>query len=166
VVLPPQGDSLVLQTRRRKWPIPNELRPERNPAALRAAIEIARGIIPDAIFRSISATYNCGGMVVADRRTWVYPPDVIVALAEDGYRRLNSPDEAEIGDVVIYHDDRGAACHFGFVIRKNLLTPGEPGDALTVMSKWGADGEYIHPASRVPSALGTPAEYWTDRRRP
>jgi len=49
-------------------------------------------------------------------------------------------------------------------LRKNLLLAGGQEDLLTVLSKWGADGEYIHGASRVPAYLGTPAEYWTDRR--
>jgi hypothetical protein len=163
VVLLQRSDSLLLQTRAR-WQIPNELRPERNPAALRAAVEIVRGIAPDAILRSITATYNCVGMVVAARRTWVDPEHLVRILAEDGYRKLNGPNEAGLGDVVIYHDPQGAACHVGFVVRKKLLLSGGQEDPLTVLSKWGADGEYIHGASKVPLWLGTPAEYWSDRR--
>src|SRR5688572_17421766 len=120
VTLLQRGDSLLLQTRAR-WQIPNELRPERNPEALRAAIAIIRGFNPDAILRSITATYNCVGMVVASRRTWVDPEHLVRILLEDGYRRLNRQEEAELGDVVIYHDHNGAACHVGIVVRKNLL---------------------------------------------
>jgi hypothetical protein len=163
VVLLQRSDSLVLQTRA-KWQIPNELRPERHPAALKAAIELIRGIFPDAILRSITATYNCVGLVVASRRTWVDPADLVRVLRDDGYQKLSGPEESEIGDVVIYHDDNGEPCHAGLVLRKNPLLAGGQEDLLTVVSKWGADGEYIHGASRVPVYLGTPAEYWTDRR--
>jgi hypothetical protein len=163
VVLLQRSDSLLLQTRA-KWQIPNELRPEQHPAALKAAIELARGIVPEAILRSITATYNCVGMVVANRRTWVDPADLVRVLRDDGYRKLNGPEEGDVGDVVIYHDDNGIPCHVGLVVRKNLLLAGGQEELLTVLSKWGADGEYIHGASRVPIYLGTPAEYWTDRR--
>lgn len=160
-----RSDSLVLQTRAR-WQIPNELRPERNPASLRAAVEIARSIIPEAILRSITATYNCVGMVVASRRTWVDPADLLRVLREDGHRKLKGPEDTEPGDIIIYHDENGEPCHVGLVVRKNLLLGRGPEDLLTVLSKWGADGEYIHGASRVPGFLGRPAEYWTDRRMP
>ncbi|MGH7173459.1 MAG: DUF7689 domain-containing protein [Gemmataceae bacterium] len=163
VVLLQRSDSLLLQTRA-KWRIPNELRPERHPAALKAAVELAHALVPDAILRSITATYNCVGMVVACRRTWVDPADLVRVLREDGYRKLKGPEESDVGDVVIYHDDNGEPCHVGLVLRKNLLLAGGQEDLLTVLSKWGADGEYIHGASRVPVFLGTPAEYWTDRR--
>lgn len=140
--------------------------PNGNPAALRAAIELVRGIVPDAILRSITATYNCVGMVVASRRTWVDPGDLVRVLRDDGCRKLNGPEEADVGDVVIYHDGSGAPCHAGLVVRKNLLVPGGGEELLTVVSKWGADGEYIHGASRIPVYLGAPTEYWTDRRTP
>jgi hypothetical protein len=160
-----QQDALLLETRAR-WQVPNELRPERNPAALRAAVEIVKQFAPDAMLRSISATYNCVGMVVASRRTWVDPEHLVRVLTDDGCRRLNGPEEAELGDVVIYRDPEGEPCHVGMVIRKNLVVPGSQQDQLTVVSKWGADGEYIHDVSKVPALLGTPAEYWTDRRTP
>lgn len=163
MVLLQRSDSLLLQTRG-KWQIPNELRPERHPAARKAAIELVQGIAPDAILRSITATYNCIGMIVASRRTWVDPADLIRVLRDDGYRKLNGPEQSDVGDVVIYHDDNGNPCHAGIVLRKNLLLDNRREELLTVLSKWGSDGEYIHGAFRVPVYLGTPAEYWTDRR--
>lgn len=57
-------------------------------------------------------------------------------------------------------------CHVAVVAWKNLLLANGQNDLLTVVSKWGADGEYIHGASKVPGFLGVPAEYWTDRRVP
>jgi hypothetical protein len=103
-------------------------------------------------------------MVVATRRTWVDPEHLARILKDDGYRRLPREEDTDLGDVVVYHDDEGSACHVGIVVRKNLLVPGGDQELLTVLSKWGADGEYIHAASRVPGYLGRPAEFWTDRR--
>ena len=103
-------------------------------------------------------------MVVASRRTWVDPDHLVEVLKEDGYRKLNGPEETEHGDMVIYHDSHGRACHVGLVVRKNVVNAGAEGEWLTVLSKWGADGEYIHGALKLPGLLGTPAEYWTDRR--
>jgi hypothetical protein len=163
VALPDPGNALWMQTRS-KGLIPNELRPERNPAALKASVELMRGLFPEAICRSITATYNCVGVVVASRRVWVDPDHLVRILKEDGCRKLAREEEADVGDVVIYHDEGGSACHVGVVVRKNVLR-GEAGEELlTVLSKWGADGEYIHAASYVPALLGRPAEYWTDRR--
>jgi hypothetical protein len=160
-----QADALLLQTRC-KWSIPNELRPERPRAALQAAIDLAKDICPDAIFRSITNTYNCMGMIVASRRVWVDPEHAVKILTDDGYRRLSGPHEAERGDVVLYHNDKGEPVHIGIVMGKNLVLPGEQKDPLTVLSKWGGDGEYIHELSDVPGYLGHPAQYWTDRRKP
>ncbi len=39
-----------------------------------------------------------------------------------------------------------------------------PGDPLTVLSKWGGEGEYMHDMSDVPELFGTPAEFWTHRK--
>jgi hypothetical protein len=162
-VLIQPSDSLLLQTQA-KWQIPNELRKERPRASLQAAVELAKSLCPDAIFRSITNTYNCVGLVVATRRVWVDPERVVRILTDDGYKQLRRAEEADRGDVVIYHDDKGEACHVGIVVNKNLVVPGRNNDLLTVLSKWGGDGEYIHEMSKVPGYLGRPAEYWTDRR--
>ncbi len=162
-MLAQRNDFLLLQTRA-KWQIPNELRLERPKASLQAAIEVVKGIAPDAVFRSISFTYNCIGMVVASRRVWVDPGHLVRILNQDGYRRLPGVNDADRGDVVVYHDVDGEACHAGIVVARNLAIPGDETDPLTVLSKWGGDGEYIHQLSKVPSLLGRPSEYWTDRR--
>jgi hypothetical protein len=36
--------------------------------------------------------------------------------------------------------------------------------SIVVLSKWGYDGEYPHKVSYVPDALGSPEEFWTDRK--
>jgi hypothetical protein len=158
-----RSDSLLLQTRA-KWAVPNELRRERPVAALRAAVDLIRELFPEAQLRSITSTYNCVGLVVASRRVWVDPAHLVKILQDDGYRPLERPEDAESGDVVVYHDSDGEPCHAGIVVRKNLVVPGESRDLLTVLSKWGADGEYVHGATEVPLLLGRPTQYWTDRR--
>lgn len=157
-------NSLLLETRQR-WRIPNQLRPERPKVALQAAIDLAKEICPDAVFRSITNVYNCMGAVVACRRVWVDPEHAVKILKDDGYRKLGGPDEAERGDVVIYEDDQEPV-HIGIVFAKRLVVPGENGDSLIVLSKWGGDGEYFHDLTKVPGYLGRPTQYWTDRRTP
>jgi hypothetical protein len=71
-----------------------------------------------------------------------------------------------VGDVVVYHAPDGEVCHAGIVIGKNVLAPGQQADPLKVLSKWGADGEYLHDLSALPALLGKPAEFWADRRPP
>ena len=157
--------SLLLETRGR-WQIPNYLRPERAEAALRASVSLLGGQFPRAQLRSITAVYNCVGLVVASRRTWVDPEHLIRILREDGYRQLPGVAEVQPGDVVVYRDSDGQVCHVGFVVERNLIVLGERSDPLKVLSKWGADGEYIHDSLDLPPLLGTPTDYWTDRRLP
>jgi hypothetical protein len=158
-----QENELLLQTRT-KGKIPNELRPERPKIALDASVELWKNYRPDALLRSLTATYNCIGLVVASRRAWVDPEHLLRVLQEDGYTKLTKAAEAQKGDVVVYRDDDGEVCHAGIVVGKNILTEGGKQDALRVLSKWGADGEYEHDLSYVPALLGKAVEFWTDRR--
>ena len=82
--------AIPLATREGNY-IPNERAPERSPLELQASMRIWAGERPDAIFRSISATYNCIGMTFASRRTWVETEHVDMILREDGYRPLSGP---------------------------------------------------------------------------
>jgi hypothetical protein len=135
--------------------------------ALQAAIDLARELYPDAVLRSISGVYNCGGMVVACRRVSVDPADAVSALRADGYRELHGPHEVELGDVVVYHDDNNNPVHLGVVMSKpTLQVAGGAAPPIEVLSKWGADGEYLHEMRYVPVYLGHPAQFWTDRRLP
>lgn len=154
---------LALETRARR-PIPNEVRKERPRVALDAAVAHWRTLRPNALLRSISNTYNCVGLVVACRRVWAWPEDLVRVLIEDGYRRLAGEVEVEFGDIVVYEDDDGEVTHVGIVIGKNVLTPGSSRDVLRVLSKWGGDGEYLHDLSHVPQVYGRVAAFWTDRR--
>jgi len=123
-----------------------------------------RELVPEAQLRSITSTYNCVGLAIATRRVWVDPEHLVKILEDDGYRQLQRSEDTEYGDVVVYHDSDDEPCHVGIILRKNLLITGDNWDLLTVVSKWGADGEYVHQATKLPSLLGRPAQYWTDRR--
>ncbi len=159
----PEELSLALETRTRR-PIPNEMRKERARASLRAAVDIMKQNHPNALLRSITATYNCIGLVIASRRTWVDPEHLPSILVQDGYRLLRGPEEAEVGDVVVYRDKSGEISHVGLVSRKKISDPQNGMDYLQVLSKWGADGEYFHDLTDLPYLLGRPCEYWTDRK--
>jgi cell wall-associated NlpC family hydrolase len=84
-------------------------------------------------------------------------------LREDGYRKLDNPSEAVLGDVVVYRNDGGEISHVGILVSVQLqLEVG--GQELTVLSQWGADGEYFHRIDDVNPRLGQPTEIWTDRK--
>jgi len=163
-LLQPEQIPLKIETRRR-WGIPNEYRMEQDPKQLRYGREMWEGSKPNLIFRSISAIYNCVGMVVTHRRAWAFPIDLRKILSDDGFRQLKGPEEAFVGDIVIYQAGGDEITHVGIVQQKNLIRDlRNPGDPLKVLSKWGAQGEYIHDMTDVPEVYGKPAEFWTDRR--
>ena len=144
--------------------IPNERRHELPPAALRAAVEFWERARPNARLRSATAVYNCMGLIFASRRTWVDPDDLDTILEEDEYRQLAGAHEAQTGDVIVYRDRRDhSVCHVGVIveIKPEIQTASWK---ITVISQWGAMGEYFHLIDDVPELLGEPMEYWTDRR--
>ncbi len=158
---PSDRDSIPLATRERNY-IPNERRLEQSPAQLRAAVEIWQRERPNARLRSITAVYNCMGLVFASRRTWIEPDHISMILTDDGYSRLDGESEAKIGDIVVYKKNL-ALTHVGIIIGfDDDLSVGTR--KMKVLSKWGANGEYIHRIDDVPVLFGVPAEFWTDRR--
>lgn len=155
------GGQLPLATRKGRT-IPNDRRPEQPPARLRAARELVSRSHPNARLRSLTAVYNCMGMVFATRRTWVDPEDLQMILEDDEYRRLSDPDQVVEGDVVVYRNAQGNVAHVGLVARVNVNLS-QATREITVLSQWGADGEYFHSVDDVSPYLGAPTEYWSDR---
>ena len=143
--------------------IPNEQPPQRHPSSMRAAEAWALGVGDSIQTRSLRSTYNCVGMVFANRRTWVEPEHLQVILEEDNYRKLADINELQRGDVVVYHDEDGDISHVGIVIAIGLWQSDETRDVF-VLSQWGRDGEYFHLVNDVPYYLGQADEYWTDRQ--
>lgn len=143
--------------------ITNERRRELAPDSLRASAELWASERPAARLRSISATYNCVGMVFASRRTWVDTDELEKILQEDGYHRVSGLDEIDTGDVLIYRGAKGEIGHIGVVLSSEPVV-GTASWMVTVLSKWGAEGEYIHAPDHVPHFCGRPSEYWSERR--
>ena len=112
--------------------------------------------------RALSSEYNCVGMVFASRRTWVEDYHVEFILREDGYRVVSQLHDVMEGDIVVYRDDEGRVSHVGLVI--SAVPEVASGRlAITVLSQWGADGEYLHDIGDVHPNLGKPSEFWTER---
>ena len=154
-------NSIPLATRAGRR-IDNERRMEHLPARLRAAAHMITSQCHGAQPRTLSAQYNCMGMVFASRRVWVDITLIRRILEEDEYSRLAGPEALQVGDLVVYQRD-GADAHVGMVIGSEVIMPsGEP--VVTVLSQFGADGEYLHPIEQVPFLCGRPSEFWTDRR--
>lgn len=156
------GAELPLATRQGRT-IPNERRMELPPGTLRFAREKYERDKPAARLRTLTGVYNCMGMAFASRRTWVWPEDLGMILEGDEYHRLSGPDQAELGDVVVYHSPLGSVEHVGLVAQVNIDLR-QATRQIFVLSKWGALGEYFHQIDDVPELLGAPAEYWSDRK--
>lgn len=117
---------------------------------------------PNRKLRSLSSEYNCVGMVFAARRTWIEPEHVEWILQEDGYRQVAREADLDVGDVVVYRDGDSQVCHVG-IIFSIAMNVGSADWQITVLSQWGADGEYLHDIYDVHPSLGEPSEFWTDR---
>jgi cell wall-associated NlpC family hydrolase len=118
---------------------------------------------PNATLRSLTSVYDCMGMVFAARRTTVATDVLQMILEDDEYHRLSSSDEAAMGDIVVYRDSQGVATHVGLVAQAGPIRQEGTRD-IVILSQWGADGEYIHRVDDVSPYLGTPTEYWSDRK--
>lgn len=155
--------SIPLATRQGTF-IPNLRKQEQSPETLIAYIDLWKEKLPSARLRSSTAVYNCVGLVFASRRTWVDTDILLTILEEDGYYRLAGLPDAEIGDLVIYRESHGnTITHIGIIAeRQPDVCFGEW--KITVISKWGGAGEYIHSLRDVPTAYGELVEFWSERR--
>lgn len=159
--------SLKLFTLGNRTFVENEMPEEdRNPVALREARDIWVSIFPDLKPRSLTAMYNCAGMVFASRRTCVKNmKDIDIILVDDGYRRVNDERDVDIGDVVVYRNTKLVPRHVGLVCEKTLILDlARPPFDIWVMSQWGDDGEYRHRLKDVPELFGDQIEFWSDRK--
>jgi hypothetical protein len=101
-------------------------------------------------------------MVFACRRAWIESTDLETILPADGYRRLANVSDVVPGDLVLYKNYTGAYSHVGVVLdRCPVISNDDLG--ILVLSKWGKEGEYVHPAEKVPLLCGKPVEFWTER---
>ena len=142
--------------------VPNGKPPPQPAEAMAVRREYVLGKHPNAKVRSLSAEYNCVGMVFGARRTVIEPEHVPMILDEDGYRRIHGDGDLKLGDVVVYKDDNDEIGHVGIVICiKAICDP--PKRDITVLSQWGLHGEYFHDIDDVEPDYGGRKEFWTDR---
>jgi hypothetical protein len=125
-------------------------------------------LFPGIVTRSLSATYNCFGLVFSCRRAFVFEESVELILNEDDYTKISREDVFR-GDLVVYRSEPGmTANHVGIVFEVRPLLHGSfhrrTGTGITVLSQWGQNGEYLHLEHQVPADYGPHIEYYTDRR--
>ena len=158
----PLFDSLVIETKGKRR-VPNEFgKPQRPRQSMDAAWDAFRQHWPNLQRRSADSTYNCYGLAFANRRTAVTDTALPIIFQDDGYRVITRTN-ALPGDVVVYRDQGDNITHVAIVLQRRLVIS-EDQDDLVVVSQWGFDGEYIHPASEVPLQYGSAREIWTERR--
>ncbi len=143
--------------------IRNSRRAERPADWLRAARAADARSNPNAELRSTTATYNCMGLVFASRRTWIETDELPTILNDDNCRRLKENEDVFPGDVVAYTRASGDITHVGIVLRVEPDIE-KATRRITVLSKWGQHGEYVHASEDVPTLLGSPTQLWTERR--
>jgi hypothetical protein len=157
--------AIPLATKKGRW-INNTRRLERAPEALREAARQIRDKFPALQLRSLSATYNCFGMVFACRRTCVLDHnEVLKILHDDEYVEVKSREAVEVGDIVLYRQQReGEIKHVGIVVEKRPAVSAGGSPTFMVLSQWGADGEWVHHEATVLSAFGTVREFYSERK--
>jgi hypothetical protein len=116
---------------------------------------------PEIQLRSLSSLYNCVGMVFAARRTSIDTNQLDLICRDDGYTAVDVP---MVGDLVVYRKrPECEIAHIGQVVavEPNVQTASQ---SVTVLSKWGKGGEYLHDVADVPEAYGSQWFFWTERR--
>lgn len=108
--------------------------------------------------REASNLYNCHGMTFAFRRTGITELAwVKVVLRDDGYKEV-ARDLAKVGDVVLYFEGEVLA-HSGIVVGVERLGATR---TMSVMSKWGRGGEFIHDLNIHPYRNVTQVRFYRD----
>lgn len=157
------GEGIPVHTRRGSR-IPTLRKLPRGPAIEHAGVGLHQAA--GRILRSVDSTYNCVGLVFAGRRTWIEPDHLTQILSEDGYSSITEAMAME-GDVVAYTRDDGSIPHVGLIVSKQPVVELARW-SITVLSKWGQDGEYLHDLRDYPTALSiggriTP-RFWSERK--
>lgn len=143
--------------------IRNARMPEVNPKSMLTREQIWKDRFSKLRTRSLSATYNCFGMVFASRRTCIEHDQIEMILKDDGYNRIR-PVDTKKGDIIIYRESpREKITHVGVVI--DIKSKIKEADVeLTILSQWGLNGEYFHRIEDVPPVYGQHWEIHTERR--
>lgn len=144
--------------------IENERPPEKTIDRLQEGHRLATSGRNSVTLRSLTALYNCMGLVFATRRTWISCDEHTIERfrEDDDLRELSGGLAAAWqGDIVVYYRD-GCPMHIGVIarIKKNLLGSFD----VLVLSKWGDAGEYLHNIDDVPDAYGRDKRILSDRK--
>lgn len=153
--------SIALSTSKNRR-IPNQRMPERSPQSMYAAKQLhAKG---SRQLRSLRSTYNCVGMVFANRRTFIEPEQIPIILQDDEYTEVVKEDDLMPGDVVLYEDPQtGDIQHVGLVLASEVMFQTKK---IRVLSQFGRDGEYIHDLHDVPNFYGkTVVKFYSESRK-
>lgn len=94
--------------------------------------------------RAATEKYNCHGMSFANRRTGIWSSDPIPMILEDDGFRAIAASQVHVGDLVVYYYLGALFWHTGIVVDVPKIDSPEAEKRMTVMSKWGELGEYIH----------------------
>jgi hypothetical protein len=159
--------ALRLYTTGNRNYIENERPDEDRPIeSLQVALRQARSVSPSATCRSLTALYNCVGLVFAARRTSIDCKHLELILRDDNYRAVSRQAVSE-GDVVVYRRN-GIAQHVGIIYKIEDVSLAHDGSRMEiwVLSQWGEDGEYLHKIAEVPTIYGTELDFRTERRTP
>ncbi|MCK4578558.1 MAG: hypothetical protein KAU50_07190 [Candidatus Marinimicrobia bacterium] len=145
--------------------IQNFQRMEANPAQMRAWTKFIQDQCNRAELRSSTSVYNCVGMVLSSRRTWIDIDIVGWILNQDSYILLSGVAEARPGDLVVYKDTHSKEyAHIGMFLGERLLLEGSNQTEMWVISQFGNFGEWIHPIDHVLPTWKGGIEIWTDRK--
>jgi hypothetical protein len=113
---------------------------------------------PNAKIRSLSSyPYNCVGLIFASRRAVISIEEIYDILREDGFRAISLA-EIMAGDVVLYKYQNEPS-HVAVITYVSTAPR-----SITVLSRWGLDGEFIHFMEDVPAIYGIAAEFYTERK--
>jgi len=114
--------------------------------------------------RTLRSTYNCVGMVFANRRTFIEPEQIPMILQDDDYAEVIRTEELMPGDVVLYKDPNSDDVkHVGLVLSAEVMFEAK---RIRVLSQFGRDGEYIHDLDDVPEFYGkTVVRFYSERRK-
>jgi len=154
--------SIALSTSKNRR-IPNQRMSERSPQSMFAAKQLhAKG---SRQLRSLRSSYNCVGMVFANRRTFVEPEQIPMILQDDEYAEVAEMHDLKPGDVVLYMDPNTEDIkHVGLVLAAEVMFGTKK---IRVLSQFGRDGEYIHDLDDVPRFYGeTIIKFYSESRTP
>jgi hypothetical protein len=153
--------SIALATSKNR-PIPNKRMPELAPQTALAAKKLhAKGSWQ---LRSRRSTYNCVGLVFANRRTFIEPEEIPMILQDDEYVEVTRDADVMPGDIVIYKNSAtDDIIHIGLVLATEGVFETRK---IRVLSQFGRIGEYIHDAHDVPEPYGHPLlKFYSESRK-